>query len=299
MSYYIFIKGMRCMGRMSYLDYQLHMRMEGLKMIGQSRHKAKIEYKQICNENKYRNKSMGIHSYNTYSAYKQTSIEFIKYIKENHNEIKDVTKIKRTHIKEYIKHREKQGMSIYTISKDMAALNKLFNTDITKKEVGIGCRSYTNINRSRISKPHDKKYNPKNYKEQITFAKATGCRRESILKVKKEDIILNNDGIPIKVCLKEKGGRERHATILKQYREVIKDIIDSREYNKALFQKYTKKIDNHAFRGEYAKHRYRELVETKGYDSMDFRGYDAFCLNELTQDLGHNRLDVVVYHYLK
>ncbi len=52
----------------------------------------------------------------------------------------------------------------YTISKDMAALNKLFNTHICKKDAGIKSRSYKDITRSRGEKAHDKKYNPDNYK---------------------------------------------------------------------------------------------------------------------------------------
>ena len=68
---------------------------------------------------------------------------------------------------------------------------------------------------------------------------------------------------------------------------------------KPLFKRYTRKIDNHALRREYAKNRYKEIAEEKDSEEKDYRGYDKEVLRVLTQDLGHNRLDVVIYNYLK
>ena len=286
------------MARMTYLDYQMHQRMEQMKAIGESRHVAKEEYRQMIDGNS-NNKTLGIHSFNTYSAYKQTSTEFIKYIRQNHNEIKNIGQISREHIIEYLVGRQGEGKSAYTISKDMAALNKLFNTTVSKKEAGIKERSYKDVSRSREPKSHDKKYNPQNYREQIAFARATGCRRESVLRIKPEDFILDKSGLPQMVYLKEKGGKERHATILEEYRETLKELIKGKEEGVLLFSRYTKKIDNHAFRAEYAKERYREIIKSKGTDKKDFRGFDKECLKILTRDLGHNRLDIVIYHYLR
>ena len=222
-----------------------------------------------------------------------TSKEFIGYIKRNYKEIKNISNIEEKHIIEYLQKRQEQGKSPYTISKDMAALNKLFNCKITKKDAGIKQRSYKKVTRSRTEKAHDKKYNPENYKEQILFAKATGCRRESILKVKPDDIILDSKGIPEKVYLKEKGGKERYATILQKYREDIKEIMKNKDKGKPMFEKYTSKIDNHAFRGEYARARYKELIDKKGKDNKDFRAYDKSTLEILKKALGHTRIDVV------
>ncbi len=197
-----------------------------------------------------------------------------------------------------MKYRQDDGKSSHTISKDMAALNKLYNFHITKKDAGIKERSYKDIKRSREPKEHDKKYSPDNYRDQIIFAKATGCRRQSVLVAESERVIWK-DGLPVEVFLIEKGGKERHATILKEYQNDIKKIVRNREAGKPLFDKYTKKIDNHAFRREYAKNRYDELVREKGFDAKDYRGYDSSVLKELSKDLGHNRIDVVIYNYLK
>ncbi len=95
----------------------------------------------------------------------------------------------------------------------------------------------------------------------------------------------------------EKGGKERDAHILEKYQEKLKNVLESREMGKPLFESYTKKIDNHAFRREYAKNRYAEILDDRN-DKMDYRVFDKFVLEVLTKDLGHNRLDVVIYNYL-
>ena len=192
---------------------------------------------------------------------------------------------------EYLQKRQNDDKSAYTVSKDMAALNKLFNFKITKNDAGIKQRTYKAITRSRGVKDHDNKYNPQNYKEQILFARASGCRRESVLKVEPIHFIWEN-GLPVKVNLKEKGGKKREAHILKVYQEALKNIILSKEMAKPLFEKYTDKIDNHAFRREYAKARYKEILGDRE-GKKDYRSYDKDVLEVLTKDLGHNRLDVV------
>lgn len=291
------------MARLPSLNHQMHGRMEHLKCIGESRYLSKQEYKQYCTENDLKRssaKTVGIHSYKTYEAYKQTSKEFIRWLKNNYKEIKDINLIKPEHVKEYLKMRENEGKSAYTISKDMSALNKLFNFNIDKNKAGLNKRSYINITRSRLTKDHDKKYNEMNYEEQIIFAKATGCRRQKLCTIKPEDFIFDENGQVVAVNIyRDKGGRSRTVTVLKKYRKILTEIVKNKPLGKPLFDKYTKMIDNHAFRSEYAIERYKELLEEKKRDDKDYRGYDLECVLKVSQDLGHNRPCVVVEHYFR
>ncbi len=205
LEYLKLFKGVIFMARMSKMDYQMHCRMEEMKCIYESRHQAKKEYKEMMGKNES-NRTIGIHSHLTYDAYKQTSIEFIRYIRSEYKDVKDISQIEKEHVVEYLQHRQNDGKSAYTISKDMAALNKLYNLHVTKKEAGINKRSYKDVKRSREPKAHDKKYNPKNYNNQITLAKACGCRRKSVLEVTSERFTWK-DGLPVKVHLIEKGGK--------------------------------------------------------------------------------------------
>lgn len=151
----------------------------------------------------------------------------------------------------------------------MDALNKLFNFNVTKKDAGIKQQSYKNITRSRGYTVHDRKYNPDNYSDQILFPKASSCRRESVLVVKAEHFIWEI-GLPVRVYLKDKGGKERKVPILKKYQENVKEMLEDKEIGKLIFDKYTKKIDNHAFRRGYVKERYVEIIDFR-VDSKNHR----------------------------
>lgn len=232
--------------------YMTMYRMQEMFCPNESRHQAKQEYKDMMGKDATHNRTIRIHSYKTYNAYKQTSVEFSKYMKKEHKDIKDVRQVKEEHVVEYLQYRQEDEKSSYTISKDMAALNMLFNFYVTKKDAGIKQRSYKDITRSRLDTENDKKYNPDKYKEQILFAKASGCRRESVLVVTPECFTWK-DGLPVKVHLIEKGGKEREAHILVKYQENLKSVLENKEMGKRLFERYTEKIDNHAFRRECKK----------------------------------------------
>jgi len=123
----------------------------------------------------------------------------------------------------------------------------------------------------------------------------------------------------------EKGGKFRNAQVLGSYKSKVEKMVpnipvrvgsghansDAGRFKETyrdsdeepIFSRYTTKIDNHAFRAQYARGRYQELVEQKqeqGREIMrDFRGFDKECLRQVSQDLGHNRLSVVVEHYMR
>jgi len=255
-------------------------------------------------------------------------MEMAAWIKKEHPEIKTLAGVNREHAIKYLQSRQNDGKSAYTLSKDMSALNKIFCTGLTKKESGLSNRSYKNVTRSRVERPNDKSYNPKNYANQITFAKATGCRRESILggqyQVKPCSVWIDPKG-NIFVSLIEKGGKFRNAPVLERYKADIKHIVPNmairtphsslaieehifkelyrNSAQEVLFNKYTEKIDNHAFRAEYARVRYEELLQNmkeQGEEILqNYRGYDRDCLRLVSQDLGHNRVSVVVEHYMR
>lgn len=285
------------------LNRQLFERLESMSRIGESKHQAKQEYRQYCESHGIAwnpAKATGIFSYKTYDAYKQTSKEFARWLKENYG-IKNIDQITRHHCSEYLRERQDEYKTSWTNSKDLSAMNKLFNFGLTKSEVGLNPRSYKNVVRSRLERPHDSKVNLKNYKDQVTFACGSGCRRESVLRVVPADFRRDNSGMVVAVRLVEKGGLEREATILQSYREEITRIVNNANADKSrpLFSKYPNRIDNHAFRSEYAAARYVELTVGKEDLKNDYRGYDAECLQKVSHDLGHNRISVVVEHYLR
>ena len=206
---------------------QLNNRINDLLAIGESKHEAKKEYKKIEEEHGRKinsAKSNFIHNPNSASSYRQTVGEFCSWIKENKNDVwssKELDQVDKGICYEYLKDRE-QSCSPDTISKDMSALNKVLNFDLNKKEGELKERSYKAITRSRLDKGMDKAYNPKNYTNQIEFAKAFGLRRESILggsyQVKDNSLFTRDNRLYCGVI--EKGGRYREAPCLDKYQDI-------------------------------------------------------------------------------
>lgn len=311
--------------------YQLNAKLDSLKRFGQSKHEAKEVFKleqKAKGETWNPASAPGIYSYRTFDSYHQTAMEFSRWLKQNHPEIKDIRLIDKDVIIQYLQLRQSEGKSAYTISKDMSALNKVLEFTMTKKEANLKERSYKDVTRSRTEKAHDRRYNPDNYKNQIAFAHACGCRRESILggnyQVKPCSVWQNQEG-KLFVSLIEKGGRFRNAPILLIHEKTIRDMVtnidirttiedyktDAERFRQIyaaaeqpyLFTEYTKKIDNHAFRAEYAKVRYQEELQSNEragqQTKADYRGYDEKCVLAVSQSLGHNRPSVVVEHYFR
>lgn len=273
----------------------------------------------------------GIHGAKTYKDYKYWSEKYIEYVKENYNgeyrskEWDSIFSIPKDIQREYILEKIDQGLSNYSLKTIVSAINKVFNPEESSKwspteDFGI-VRSYEDIVRSRdfsITEAQSEHNNG-----QILIAESFGLRRSSIYggdyAIKPESFYVHNNNIYVDVI--EKGGRFRSTVCLDSKMEEVKEYLSKYGYlreqeyissskeefkinyqnseSDQIFTKYDRNIDNHHFRGEYAKALYNELVEEKGSENIDYRGYDSTILKEVSHNLGHNRIDVVVYHYLR
>ena len=292
--------------------------MKEMNCIGESRHQAKKEARE--NLGYEHNKTVGIHSYKTFDTQKSSCKQFTSYLKENYKDVRNIEDIKESHVKDYIKHREESGCSPYTYSKDLAALNKVFGTSVSKQDCNVANRSYKDISNNRELKEHHSHINYSNYKSEITILKATGMRRESLDKVNPDDFKYNLEGYPVAVKLVEKGGKYREAEILKDYRQDVKSVLEERlqcngyDREKPIFEHIPSRLGTHRFRQEYARETYNNYIKEHGVGNVrlcdtsekayendsrtELRGYDVAALKFTTENLGHNRLDVVIYNYL-
>lgn len=273
------------------LNFQMKNRMEALKAMGDSRRERKIDYKQnIQNKNEDgHGKTLGIHSFNTYKKYEDVSKQFIKYVKQEYTDVKDINNITAEMATKYLQQCQSKGDSPYTCSTKMTAINKLFNMKLTKEKLVLEKRNSHEIKRSRGT-AQPRRYNPDNYKGQIQIAKSFGLRRASIALEKVNDkkhynpypvkdisLFKYNDKVYISVI--EKGGKYREVECLKERQnEILKaypNIQERQPMNEwqfkefyknngeVLFQKYSGKIDNHSFRREYAQNLYKQKLKEK------------------------------------
>jgi hypothetical protein len=296
------------------LVYQINQRFKALEKFGESKHKAKKEYKDL--HPKKTPKTEGIYSYKTMAAYRQTLKEFTPFLKEKR--IKDIREVDENHIKEYLQNRQKRGLSPYTLSKDMAAFNKFFGLELTKQKLGLHTRSYRDITQNRGETKEGLKYNPKNWERQIAVVKNFGVRRESVLggsfQLKTGSLYKTPDGIYVSVI--EKNGKFRNVQCLKSGQKYIEKLFPdmptrSRPFSEKefrheyknlgeyLFNRFTKKIRSHQLRAEFARNLYEEKIQEMQNPVKDYKGYNEEATREVSRALGHNRPSVVVYHYFR
>lgn len=295
------------------LNHQINKRMKEMSCFGESRYEAKKEYRENIGENK-QGKTVGIHSYKTFETYKSSLKQFVKWSKETEQNIRNIEDVKEEHIKDYIKYREQEGYSAYTYSKDLSALNKVFNYEVTKKDCDVENRSYHDITNNREFKEHHNHINYDNYKSEITVIQSTGMRRESLEKVSPSSFNYDENGYPTSVRLiderayggenlQEKGGRDRVAEIPYNMREELKEVIESKleendgDIYKPMFEHIPNRLGTHRFRQEYAETMYKQYLK-EHRESEEWRGYDAKAMLYVSENLGHNRNDVVKYNYL-
>lgn len=284
--------------RVKNLKIQLNNAINDKLAIGKSRH-----------EEKQNNggKSDFIHSINSADSYRKSINQFADWLRENKQEVwnnKSLSNIDKQVASEFLQYQRDRGLRSTSISRDLAAINKVLNLGLTKKEAEIDKRSIYDIYKSRNNTNEGlSDYIKEKNHNQMIIAQATGCRRSSILKLEKEHFKVDKEtGLPHSVVLVEKGGKERIAPILEKYRSEVKDILEISRLDGPIFDNYSRGIDNHSFRAEYAENRYNELLET--YQAMgneikaDYRGFDSEILEQVSQNLGHNRIDVVEEHYI-
>lgn len=293
------------------LNQQMHERMQRMVRMRENKHEAK---KQSADGT-----TAGIFSRTTYDNYKQVSIQFISWLKKQHNDMKHIDDLSRSIIIEYLQERQQTGLSPNTLSRDLGAVNKLFDFHISKQEAGLKQRSYKDITRSRSDKAYNQKYNPKNYGKQLAVAKAFGPRRESFVTGDyrfKEGSIYKFEG-KVYAAVIEKGGKFRNVEVRADMQGQIEGHFNIREQprlfsertfktayltgklGKNLFESYTSKIDNHALRREYAQKKYQEVEEKLTDPKKDYyQQYDQRAIREVSKQLGHNRSRIIVEHYL-
>lgn len=224
----------------------------------------------------------------------------------------------------YLKELHTEGKSNWSIATASAAINKAMGWDISPSKLGLPKRRKENITRSRLHCAHDGRDFSK-FKHQITFAKGTGVRRMSVTVVRPCDCVRDEDGTVIGVRVREKGGRRRIAPVLHSYRKDITEIVDKalveRGKNAPIFNSYDTHIDNHRFRAEYAAALLHQLEDEratgrpvfggafkledychlKGKDAKrkaKTSGHDTDLLGAVSGALGHNRIEIVLRHYL-
>lgn len=316
------------------LDRELQHKLGKLARFGQSKHEAKQatreayirEHGDLKGWNP--SKVEGIYGIQTMETYRAAMTDFAKYMAEHG--VRRSKDISRNDAIQYLRDRQAEGKSAWTTTRDMSAINKLFGFNLTKKEVGLKDRRAEDVKRSRQECAHDKYVNEAKNKDMMDFTRGCGCRRQSIEQVRYGDLRWNN-GRVVAVKLTEKGGKTRIAPMLNEYKDRLTEIAKAVEErhddmegdiqaDKVFVEKYSRQVDNHALRAEYAAKLLHQLEQERsegrplcegdfaverlcnlrGRDRSDdpkYKGHDRDICGMVSGALGHNRLEVVFSSY--
>lgn len=318
------------MGKYTDLSFGINKKINSMISLGMKKaemveliHQKYLEEEKATEKDWQENKTMIIQkneylrSCGSIEVMRSASRPFIDFMK-NELGIKKFEKVEREHLELYLKYRYEKGYSAYTISRDLHFVNKLWNENITKKELGLPSRKVKEIKKSRSGLAKDRPGLLDKCRDEITFITACGMRRDSVNRIKKSDISFNDKGEPYKIHLKEKNGLERDAWILLEYRPQLMEILRNVPNDREIFPgQLDKHLGTHYLRHEYALKLITELE--KGQDSAyykemgkrgrisaydkthypdgKYKGYDLKLICEVSANLGHGRAEVIK-HYL-
>lgn len=264
-------------------------------------------------EDKYFYTRDKIYSYKTMEAYKENVIKACEEITKMYpdKKFKDINQFQR-YVPSYIQKLIDDGKSAWTIHAYTSALSKLYGKTNDSWGVELPSRNRDNITRNRNTAKDNKRFSERLNPEVVMWAKNTGLRRVELENITKENIVIKDDKMYIKInSTIGKGGRERLAPVLasdEELKQMIKRVEKTPD-NSKIWGKILRACPIHKYRGDYAEKMYN--LHAKPIDELKFKDkyilrtgerkgetFDRNALKIVTEALGHSRLCVVTNNYL-
>jgi len=249
----------------------------------------------------------GIYSVGTYKNYVAKCTAFCNWCKAEHG-CKTIEACKpfiHSYLEQY-----SQGKSAWSINTVKYAIQKLY--DVTdhgfKVDFAAPKRRRVDITKNRGEVSDVKDFNEKKYATELNFGCATGARRSAMLKLEYKDIF--EEGGEIYVHFeKDKGGKSRDVKIMPRYKSFVRSFIGKGNPTDKVFKKLPVRFPEHRCRRHFAQEYYSILA--RNTDSIPAkecyicradkygRVYDRTAMLEVSEALGHGRVDVMALHYLE
>ena len=230
-----------------------------------------------------------IYSYSTYKTYWKHVKYYLKWVKENHPEIRKLDKA-RQYVPDWLQTRVDAGLSAWTVQTEAAALNKLYG--IKTDDPGRfqpPPRRKEDIVRSRGTKARDAHFSEKKNEELVNFCKGCGFRRSVLEKLKGSDLYEKSQVVEalkkaredgnrsmIKACTdaletfpnkeyfilhrSDKGGKTRMSPIVGPHVDQIVARMKGTGPDELVWRYVSSNCDVHGYRSDYATYIYKEYA---------------------------------------
>ena len=240
-----------------------------------------------------------IYSYNSMKNYKQATYQYLKWAQREHGcrQLADA----KQYTGEYLRQRMNDGKSAWTVRLDGAALAKLYGvgTGALGADLPIRRRADVTQHRTGASEGH---FSAEKHRDLVDLCLATGLRRCEIARLKPENVQRLPDGRVVVLVEQGKGGKARIVSALDDTPAKIAEAAAAAGQAK-IFEHIPKYAPIHEYRAAYANELYQSIArginsipaKDRYYCRRDRAGttYDKQAMLQVSQELGHNRLDVV------
>ena len=280
-------------------------RLDGLMAIGESRFQAKQAKRVAFAEAGWTVSTGRIHSHTTRKVYQQHIMAFINWARTNHGITRLASLDQRADelATQYLTEHVVTDRSAYTVQTERAALRLFFGNWSLAEAVSIPRRTRSTITRSRGPASHDRHFQPAHWQAHIRFAQACGLRRAELRDLRVRDVYTAEDGTLFVHVKNGKGGRPREVPVLPGHKEEVLAVVRGRAPHEKVFDHIPRHMDVHSYRRDSAQQRYLHHAPGQALPPVEGRlrrdEYDPAATQEVSWALGHNRLDVVLRHYLR
>lgn len=284
-------------------------RLDEKMAIGQSRREAK-QATRASGEHIWTYSTEHIHSFKTRSIYQGHLVRFARWVRSTY-QIKCLAELEaRTPelASAYVQQRMMEGKSPYTLQAERASLRLLFGDRTLAQNVKLPRRARMNITRSRQPVAHDRHIQLAHWQPLIRFLEATGLRRNEIRLLHVGDIVTSDThpdyfGQTTVKVRNGKGGKSRTVPVLAGHEQDVLVMRAGRADEELVFPRIPKHLDVHSYRRAYAQSLYLSFAPGWTLPQQEGRlrpnEYHAEAVMAVSKALGHNRMDVVIRHYIR
>ena len=280
-------------------------RLDSLMAIGVSRHEAKRAIRQTNTSAQWSVATGRIHSHQSRQTYQQHVLAFVGWARAQHGltRLEELDAVADNLASVWLQERLEQGKSPYTLSTERSALRLFFSDRDLATCVELPKRNRDKITRSRggARRSGSGQFQPANWTNLLDFERAVGLRRTELAGVHVGDVHGGPGGLELHAI--GKGGRHRDVPVLAGHEEAVLRMVEGRDPEERIFgRRLPSHADFHAERRAYSQALY---IQLSGRDLPPKEGrlprgsYDREAVLVVSRALGHNRVDVVLRHYLR
>lgn len=280
------------MSKKKSLKWQAISKLKKMEAFGQSKHAEKLRNGGKPDMDK-------LHSYSTMRNYQAVAGQFATWASENHG-CKTLDEA-RPYAAEYLDKREAAGLSAFTIHKDCAALAKLYQVPMEQVKSDLPIRHGDQVTQHRGHKEAGH-FRESNHQALSDLCHSCGLRRSEVANLRPEDVRMEG-GRCLVTVRQGKGGKARVVPALDNTpaRLAAEAAAAGRD---RVIEHIPNRAPIHAWRRDFAKATYhqaaRPIAAVPPKERYCCRGsragtwYDKQAMQQVSDALGHERLDVVV-----